>query len=277
MSSTVKELYNFSFDIEEEVVKDVEKKVRRKNKETGKMQTVTETVEKTVKEKVPITIVIKKPNRTQLEDGDMFYSIWLNKFMKMGLLTRAMIAKQHVDLGGQLNEEEKQRYSDLMQKSFNKEQEIQRITSTTMEDELSDTQKAKVQRLVRELALVKRELTDFELLQSSVFDHTADTKARNKTLIWYILNLTFVKREEGEKEKLEPLFEGVDFDEKYNSYIEQDEAEDEIYKRSIDRVSSLVTLWYMSGLDTSAQLDKLLEELATETEEAPAAQEAVEA
>ena len=265
-----KELYSFSFDLEEEVVKEVEKKVKRKNKETKKMETVTQTVEETVSEKVPVKIIIKKPSRTQLEDGDMFYSVWLNKFIKMGLLTRAMIAKQHVDLGGQLSDEEKKRYSELVQKNYNKEQEIQRIKAQYIDSEPSDTDLERMNRLVNELALVKRELTDFELLQSTVFDHTADTKARNKTLIWYILNLTFFQR--GEDGKVEPMFNGVDFEEKYETYKDKEEDEDEIYLTSIDRISSLVTLWYMSGVDTSAQLDELLDEISrqdlaeTETE-----------
>ena len=91
-----RELYNFSIDIEEEIEKEVIKEVKRKNKESGKMETVEETVKKTVTEKTPIRIFLRKPTRTQVEDGDMFYSIWLNKFIKMGLLTRAMLAKKQV-------------------------------------------------------------------------------------------------------------------------------------------------------------------------------------
>ena len=54
--------------------------------------------------------------------------------------------------------------------------------------------------------------------------------------------------------------------------VDKEEDEDEIYLTSIDRISSLVTLWYMSGVDTSAQLDELLDEISrqdlaeTETE-----------
>ena len=263
MAKINKELYSFSFDIEEEVIKEVEKKVRRKNKETKKMETITETKEETALEKVPVKIIIKKPSRTQLEDGDMFYSVWLNKFIKMGLLTRAMIAKQHVDLGGQLSEDEKRRYSDLVQKNYNKEQEIHRLKAATIDTDPSDAQLKRINRIVNELALVKRELTDFELLQSTVFDHTADTKARNKTLIWYILNLSFFQK--GDEGDIEEMFEGVGFDEKYQDYKDKEEDEDEIYFNSIDRVSSLVTLWYMSGVDTSAQLDELLEEISNES------------
>ena len=262
MANKIKELHSFSFDIEEEVVKDVEKKVKRKDKETGKMKTITETVEKTVKESVPVNIVIKKPTRVQLEDGDMFYSIWLNKFIKMGLLTRAMIAKQHADLGGQLSDDEKKRYSVLTAKSFNKEQEIQALRAAKTEAEMTEEEVFKLTRLVNELALAKRELTDFELMQASVFDHTADTKARNKALIWYILNLTYFTK--GDEEKLEPMFPGADFEDKYNAYISKEEEEDEIYSQCIDKVSSIVTLWYMSGIDNSEDLTNLMAQISTQ-------------
>lgn len=262
MAIKVKELHSFSFDIEEEIVKDVEKKVKRKDKETGKMKTITETVEKTVKEKVPVDVVIKKPTRVQLEDGDMFYSIWLNKFIKMGLLTRAMIAKQHADLGGQLSEDEKKRYSVLTAKSFHKEQEIQALKASKTQAEMTEDEVLKLTKLINELALAKRELTDFEMMQASVFDHTADTKARNKTLIWYILNLAYFKK--GDSEDLEELFPGADFEDKYTSYVDKEEEEDEIYSQCIDKVSSIVTLWYMSGIDNAEDLTSLMSQISTQ-------------
>ena len=104
---------------EVEIEKEVEKTRKRKNKETGKMESYTEKVltpvkekrviteQRTVTQETPVKIIFRRPTRTQLEDGDMFYSIWLNKFIKMGLLTRAMLAKQHIDVGGTLDEKEK--------------------------------------------------------------------------------------------------------------------------------------------------------------------------
>ena len=108
-----RELYSFSIDLEEEVEKEVIKEVEEKNEETGEMETVEKTVTKKSKVKTPVRLYIKKPTRTQIEDGDMFYSIWLNKFIKMGLLTRAMLAKKQVDVGGTLNEDDKMNYAKL--------------------------------------------------------------------------------------------------------------------------------------------------------------------
>ena len=94
-------------------IKEVLKEVTKKNEETGKEETVEEMVEKSVKKTTPVKVFLRKPTRTQVEDGDMFYSIWLNKFIKMGLLTRAMLAKKQVDVGGTLNEDDKMNYAKL--------------------------------------------------------------------------------------------------------------------------------------------------------------------
>ena len=153
-----RELYSFNIDVERETVKmveierevevekEVEKQRKRKNKETGKMETYTEKVltpvkekrvtseERTVTEKSPIKIVFRRPTRTQLEDGDMFYSVWLNKFIKMGLLTRSMLAKQHIDIGGTMDEEEKQFYSQMYVKLFEKQMSLQRFAIVGQEE-----------------------------------------------------------------------------------------------------------------------------------------------
>ena len=84
-----RELYSFNVDIEREKEKEITKEKKRKNKETGKMETVEETVIRTVVEKIPVRIILRKPSRTQIEDGDMFYSIWLNKFIDGKKLKKA--------------------------------------------------------------------------------------------------------------------------------------------------------------------------------------------
>ena len=163
-----RELYNFTITVQEEVIKEEIKKVRRKNKETGKMETVEETKEKTVLEEVPVKVILKKPTRTQIEDGDMFYSIWLNKFIKMGLLTRAMLAKQHVDLGGTLNSDEKQRFATLYLKLYEKQQQVIRYTAKDT-DKMSNDEKDRLDRAISDLAVVRKELADYEAAQASGF------------------------------------------------------------------------------------------------------------
>ncbi len=114
----LKELYSFTIDTEKEVEKEVIKEVEVKDEKTGEKTKKEEAVKKMVTEKTSIKVFLKKPTRTQVEDGDMFYSIWLNKYIKMGLLTRAMLAKKQVDVGGTLNNDDKVNFAKLYLQLF---------------------------------------------------------------------------------------------------------------------------------------------------------------
>ncbi len=240
-----RELYSFDIEIEEEETKEVIKEVKKKNKKTGKMETVEETVEKTVQTKTPIRILLRKPTRTQVEDGDMFYSIWLNKFIKMGLLTRAMLAKKQVDVGGTLNEDDKMNYAKLYLQLFEKQQNVIRYSAKDP-DNMSLDEKERLDKAVADLAVIRKQLSDFEAAQASIFDHTADVKARNKTITWFLLHLAYYVKGEEDEDPI-PLFPGTDYDEKYLSYQDADENQEDIFIKSIDRLSTVDTNWYMAG------------------------------
>lgn len=258
-----RELYSFNVDIEREKEKEITKEKKRKNKETGKMETVEETVIRTVVEKIPVRIILRKPSRTQIEDGDMFYSIWLNKFIKMGLLTRAMLAKKQVDIGGTLNEDDKMNYARLYLQLFEKQQNIIRYSAKD-QDEMSPDEKERLQSAVADLAVIRKQLADFEAAQASIFDHTADVKARNKTITWFLLHLAYRQEGEGETDAVDqvPIFSGTDYEEKYRSYQELDEAQDEIFLKCIDKLSTVATIWYMSGVQDQTDFDAVLNQIS---------------
>ena len=48
---------------------------------------------------------------------------------------------------------------------------------------------------------------------------------------------------------------------KYESYMELDESDDQAYLLSIDKLSSLATIWYMSGVSNQEDFDRLLEDI----------------
>lgn len=278
-----KELYSFNVSIDRQTTKTVEVEkevevpieVEVKKERTGKdgkpeiytvkekrtekqNKTVTEEREETIE--IPVRVILRKPTRTQLEDGDMFYTIWLNKYVKMGLLTRAMLAREHLNVGGSLTEEEKKRYSQLYVKLYEKQQAVQKFSLKSAEERSND-ENERLKKAIEELGIIRKELTDFEAVQASMFDHTADIKARNKAITWYLLNLAYYVEGENDDAEPLPLFPGSDYDEKYNSYIELDETNDEVYLKAIDKLSSLTTIWYMSGVSNQDDFDNLLAEI----------------
>jgi len=256
-----KQLYSFDVEIEKEVEEETEKVSRKKNKETGKMEKITTVEKKTVKKGVPHQIIIKKPSRIDLEDGDMFYSLQLNKFIKMGLLTKAMIAKQYDDQGGVWSEPERKQYAELLTDVQQKQVEVQRYTILSDEKKISKRQKDKLNKAMNELSNLKRALTEFELMRNSVFDHTADVKSRNKTILWYILHLTYFVEGEEDDPDMEPMFEGRTYEDKYESYQEKEDGGDLLYSESIDRISSIMSIWYVGGGQTQDDFQVALDEI----------------
>jgi hypothetical protein len=260
-------LYSFSIDLNKEVEEEVEKKSKRKNKETGKMEVITSKEKVTVKKDVPYKIVIKKPNRSELEEGDMFYSLELNKFIKMGMLTKAMLAKQYGNQGGVWSEKEQKLYSELLYKMHSKQLEVQQFSILGDNGKLSERQQAKLEQAVREMSEIKKDLTEYEMVQNSLFDHTADVKARNRAIMWYILHLTYFVEGDADDAPFENMFEGDSFKEKYESYEQSEEEGDELYQKIIDKVSSIVTIWYVSGTQGQEGLDDIFNEMKQQNQD----------
>lgn len=254
-------MYSFSIDMEKEFEEEVEKTSKRKNKETGKMETVKKKETVISKKEVPYTIYVKKPNRSELEDGDMFYSLELNKFIKMGLLTKAMLAKQYGNQGGVWSEKEQKIYADMMFKMHKKQLEVQQFSILEKNKSLSERQSDKLEESIRELAEIKKELTEYEMIQNSLFDHTADVKARNRTIMWYILHLSYFTEGDSDDPVYENIFEGDDFEEKYEDYQQKEEMNDQFYLQVIDKISSIVTVWYISGNQDKENIDSVLEDM----------------
>ena len=72
-----------------------------------------------------------------------------------------------------------------------------------------------------------------------MFEHTADIKARNKTITWYLLHLAHVQDLEM-KSSTEPMFLGESGDEKYEVYKSKEDDDDEVFQFSIDKLSLLL-------------------------------------
>lgn len=260
-----RELYSFDIEIEEEIEKEVEREVDQKDEKTGEVKKIKEKVKQVIKEKQPVKIFLRKPTRTQIDDGDMFYSIWLNKFIKMGLLTRAMLAKKQVDIGGTLNEDDKVNFAKLYLQLFEKQQNVIRYSAKNRDD-MSNDEQERLEKAVSELAVIRKQLSDYEAAQASIFDHTADVKARNKTITWFLLHLAYYIKGDSDDNEEEPLFAGLDYDEKYNSYQEADEDQEPIFVKAIDRLSTIATIWYMSGIQEQSEFDAVIEQMNKEND-----------
>jgi hypothetical protein len=249
--SKIKTIYTFLVDREEEVEQTETKKV--KNKETGKMEDVKET--RVIKESIPYRVIIRQPGRREMEEADMEYSIEMSKCIKNGILTKAMLAKQYSDTGGLMTEED----AKFLDRQYGQLADLQnKFTKLSTKQKRTKVDEDKISQITEDLASTRKVIIDLETNYSSLFNHTADSKAQNKAIMWYLVNLVSIKKDEDEDEMLEPLFKGETFDEKRDYYYDlEEEGEDEIFNLVNNKLTTLLSFWYFSTSATKEDFERL--------------------
>ena len=243
---TFKELYSFGLDEE----KEIEKTHTRKNKKTGEETTVT----KKVKEKVPIQIKLKRPSRRELEEAELEYSVEMSRCVKRGILTKAMLYKKYSDTGGVWSEDDAKDYGKLYREIFDIQNEYARLETI---DKKTEKQEKKLDDLKDRLAETKRQIVEAESAMQSLFDHTADTKAQNRLLLWYTLMLTHVQGEDDQDPSL--YFKGESFEEKIEDYYLKEDEPSDFYLALVQKVTTILAFWFFNQASTPDEFNKLIE------------------
>ena len=234
---------------------------------------------KTIKKETPVTCAIKKPTRSIYEAGELYYSVELSKFIQAGMLTKTLLAKRFANDGGALSEKEQNHYSELYSALHTKEQEVQRIQLDT---ENAKKRAKKLQTLLLEITSIRQQLVEFESTQSALFDQTAEHKARNKAILWWVLHLSYIKdqKDENEKEIFRDLFAGEDIEEKLESYDAIEEGvefkkggEQEHLGLALKKFAYFISFWY-SGQAVDKEGFEAAEKLLDEVDIFDASEEA---
>jgi len=281
-TKTNKEIYRFNIFLDQDVTKDVdvEKDVKtekdvevekkRKNKDTGKMEKYTVTEKKTVTEKVIVkesrtekektetTFVITQPTRRQMEEADMEFSIEMSKCVKEGILTKAMLLNKYSDAGGIMSEGDAKELA----KMYGELAELQtKFTSYKIKESDPEKYSDKQKEVYEEIATLRRTIATIETNYSSLLNHTADTRAQNKVITWYLLSLTSIEEEEeGEKNQeqaIVPFFKGDSFEEKKENFYAMEEEENELLAAVYDKLMAFISFWYFSVSASNEDFENL--------------------
>jgi len=272
----LKELYTFTVDFEKEVEESTKEK---RTNDQGVEEEVE--IKKKVKKEVPVEVLIKKPSRRQLEDAETEFSICMSECVKKGILTKAMLAKKYADTGGALAEEEARDLLNLYKEAAEIEREISHLSVKGL-DKQDEKLRKKLSDYDVRIAEIKRKIIETESDYRVLFNHTADVKAQNRVMMWYVLNLTYYKSLALDVADYTTFFKGDTFKDKMNDYYEKDEADDELFLKVIGKVSAIISYWYFSGTEFSKEdVDAFLQdndEVAEEivNDEQPKAEPAAE-
>lgn len=237
----------FEFDIYQE--KEIEK-VEVSTNEKGEEVKVTSKVKSTV----PVKLAIKKPTRSLFDEAELFYGVRLSEGIKAGLLTRALLAKRFNNDGGVLSDEEQKEYNELYIEFFNLQNEFQKL-SIKEESIRSDEEKENLKNVIEKMNDARERLQKYEMAQANLFEQTAENRARNKTIMWWVLQLSLI---EGDDKKFKELFEDGSYEDKLKRYDEIEESESGVEKIAIQKLLYLISFWYIGRAASQEEFEKLL-------------------
>jgi hypothetical protein len=238
----------FEFDIYHE--KEIDK-VEVSTNEKGEEVKVTSKVKTTV----PIKLAIKKPTRSLFDEAELFYGVRLSEGIKAGLLTRALLAKRFNNDGGVLSEEEQKEYNDLYNDFLNSQVDFQKL-SLKQESLRTEEEKNELAKIIQKMTETREMIQKYEMAQANLFEQTAENRARNKTIMWWVLQLSLI---EGEDKKLKELFEEGTYEDKLKKYDEIEESELGLEKIALQKLLYLISFWYIGRAASQEEFSKLLD------------------
>lgn len=228
------------------------------------------TTSKLVKEEKTISVGIRKPTRRMHDDGELFHGVELSKAIKAGMMTVNLLRKRYVNDGGYMADDEKNEYAMLYLETTQKENELQKLRvnlEALSEEEKEDS----VTKVTLEIADLKRRMFDFETQRNQLFEQTAEARARNKAIMWWVLFLAYTR--EGEEEEWKPLFNGDTYDEKYESYDELQNLGDPFFDEVSQQLAYYISFWYNGQLSEPEDFSRAGELIKTSIEADKAEQE----
>ena len=227
---------------------------------------------------IMIPMALKMPNRKEIQDAEMFYSVALSDCISKGIMTKSMLAKAYANKGGILTDEESKNYDNLYQDFTRTQFDYQAASAKlTMTDKSEEDQTELIQELADSSEAFwksHQKIQDFENEQTSLFSQTAENIARNRVLLWLTVNLSYYKTEEAREEKdpWVPFFTGSEYEDKLDYYDIIVEDEDTFRKDVAEKFSILVAFWHSGRANTKEEFQFLfdaLENLNDREEEDP--------
>jgi hypothetical protein len=223
----MKEKWLHSFEVEKtQKVKETTTEVN----EAGEEIQITKEVEK----KVPHKFYILKPNRKIQDEASVFYSVKVSEGIKLGLVTKNYLLRKFQQDGILASEDEKKIHADNYSKAIGIEIELEKIKQDST---LSQAEKdLKNETLNTEYQVLRQKIFDYENVQNSLFDNTAEKRASDALNLWFVLNLLY----QGEEGSQTCLFGDGSFDQKVQRLAQIEESGDEFLSGVVEKGGFLI-------------------------------------
>ena len=140
------------------------------------------------KKKNKTKIVVVKPTVAEVENGEFFYGQKFNEFINAGFLTKAMLSKKMGNLGGLASKEDSDRLQTLMMENIEAARVVQFYGNAK---NLDKEQEEKLKNAQEDFVNTQKEIHEYQELIRDQFSQTADAKAEQRLIEWFVFNFSF--------------------------------------------------------------------------------------
>tara|TARA_R100001082_G_scaffold3773_1_gene2999 strand:+ start:5901 stop:6677 length:777 start_codon:yes stop_codon:yes gene_type:complete len=241
----MKRIYEFTVSREETVK---EETVEKKKDGTEV------TISKDVKKDVPHKFFLRRPTRAMTDEAELYYGVKLAEGIKAGLLTRALLEKRFENDGGTRSDDENEQYQKIIEKLQNFHKEQSKILEVT-EKKRTSAQKKRLKELETEIKPARKDLRDLQLVEDGLYEETAENRARNKVILWWLLHLGYWEQDG----KDVPFFGEGNFEEKLERYDEIDESEEVFSILAARKFAYYVSFWFVGRPNSQEEFQSMID------------------
>jgi hypothetical protein len=252
----MKELY--SFDIARDIVTKTPYTKKTKKGEVEAFRN--KTTKKNTK------IVIEKPSISEIEKAEFFFGQKYNEYINAGFLTKAMLLNKIGEAGtSSISEEVRNAVTEYLEAS-------RVIEFYEGADKLTEDQEKKLNEAKKKFAETQMLVHEHESNVRGQYSQTAETKAEEKMIEWFIFNFSYYEDEADGEKTYFPLFEGNNFEEKRAFFLELSEDKEDIdrsdvlnakdvFDESFDTIAKAVNIWYNKLGSNKKEIDAKIKEI----------------
>ena len=240
----MKEKWLYNFDVEK--TQKVKETIPEKD-DAGNDIEVTREVEK----KIPNKFHILNPTRKIQDDASIFYSVKVSEGIKLGLVTKSYLMRKFQQEGVLPNAEDKKIHAENYSKAIKLEVDMETIKQNVS---LSDAEKElQISPLKSEYQELRTKIFDYENLNSSLFDNTAEKRASDLLNLWFVLHLLYAEKDGSQS----CLFGDGSFDQKLDRLNGIEDSGDEFLASVLEKGAFLI-----GRLNSGSSKEDLMAEIA---------------
>ena len=247
----MKRLYEFTVKKKESVDKEVQD-VNKAGEEI--------TVKKTVEEEVEKKFFLRRPTRAMLDEGELYYGVELGKAIRAGMITRPLLHKRYTNDGGIMNDLQQKAFDELtkeLREIYKQQEEINVID----EKKRTNAQKKKHKDLEDKAKPYLETMRRYNMAEESIFEDTAESRARNKAILWWVLFMSYNDDET-------PFFNKGELEDRIEKYDDIDDGQDPFLTSVVGEFTYNISLWYIARPNSKEQFEELKKGV-TDLEEEP--------